>query len=444
MPEKLRKTLMRLTAVIICAAMFAGSVCAYADDKKSDSSQSSAASDKNTQTKKDELRDQLGTIKDQQSALQKEINAAKTEKEKAEKQKKNLDYQISLIRSEIEVLDQKIELIETEIAEKEESIRETEAQVEKTQELITETEKRIADKEADIKATFDTFSQRLRSMYMNDTVSTLGLLLGADSFTEFLTRAEVLRRIAKHDNNIIASLTADKNEITEIKEELALQKNELEKQIEKLDSEKSELETNKADLEQDKLDRVTATGNLNAKVAEIKNQIQDMAALEADFNKRKKELQQIEKEIQSELNEIYKKNQLKMDYVGGTFIWPVANYTKITSYYGWRFNGSNFHSGIDISGSGIYGKPALAANTGTVIYVGWQPKGYGNYVIVDHGGGLSTLYAHGSEVCVSVGQVVAQGDTVLKIGSTGWSTGPHLHFEIRKNGKSYDPMTEFY
>ena len=440
MSGKLKKLLFRLMSVALCVSMLLGCVCAYADD---DTTESSAAEDAESQTKKDELQDQLSSIKDQQSALQEEINAAKTEKEKAEKQKKNLDYQISLLRSEIDLLDEKIELVEAEIAEKENNIKDTEDEVEKTKGLISQTEKLISEKEADIKDTFNTFAQRLRSMYMNDNVSTLGLLLGADSFSEFLTRAEVLRRIAEHDNDTIAALTEDKNEIVTIKEELDEQKLELEVQIAKLDSEKQELETNRTDIEQDKLDRVTATGTLNAKVSEIKDQIQDIAALEADYNKRKDELQQIEREIQAELNEIYKNNQSSMEYVGGTFLWPVANYTKITSYFGWRFNGTNFHTGIDISGSGIYGKPARAANGGVVIYVGWQPKGYGNYVIIDHGGGYSTLYAHGSEVCVSVGQTVAQGDTVLKIGSTGWSTGPHLHFEIRKNGVAYDPMTEF-
>ena len=115
----------------------------------------------------------------------------------------------------------------------------------------------------------------------------------------------------------------------------------------------------------------------------------------------------------------------------------------ITSYYGWRFNNTDFHTGIDISGANVYGKSVVAANPGRVAFVNTSYTngvGYGMYVIVDHGGGYSTLYAHLSAIDVSVGDVVARGTPIAKVGSTGWSTGPHLHFEVRINGQHQNPL----
>nr|WP_243238528.1 M23 family metallopeptidase [Merdimmobilis hominis] len=124
--------------------------------------------------------------------------------------------------------------------------------------------------------------------------------------------------------------------------------------------------------------------------------------------------------------------------------WPVPGYSKITSDYGWRFNNTDFHTGIDISGPNIYGKQTVAVADGTVAFVQttYTPgRGYGKYIIVDHGGGITTLYGHNSAILVSVGQKVTRGQALTQIGSTGWSTGPHLHFEVRVNGKHVNPWT---
>ncbi|MBQ3049708.1 MAG: peptidoglycan DD-metalloendopeptidase family protein [Oscillospiraceae bacterium] len=430
MVAKKRGIFVKLMALLLCLCICTGTVCAYANN--------------DAQQQKENLSNKLDDIDKQKQEIQKEIDSAKNEKEKAQIEKKNLDRQINLIKAEISLLEEKIAVLEGEIASREEIINGKEGDIASKEKLIAATERLISEKEADMSETFDTFSMRLRAMYMSNNISTLGLLLGAESFTEFLTRAEVLRRIAKHDNDVIAALAEDKEDITKIKNKLDLDKQALEDQITELNEEKAALQTAITDLENDKVEQVAAQGALNVKVNEIKGQIQDINALEKEFLARKNELQKLEKQIQAELTEIYKQlNSSKKEYVGGTFLWPVDGFTKITSYYGWRFNNTNFHTGIDISGKGIYGHPARAANTGTVIYIGWQPKGYGNYVIVDHGGGYTTLYAHATEITVKVGDVVAKGDTVCKIGSTGWSSGPHLHFEIRKDGKAFDPLTEF-
>ena len=122
----------------------------------------------------------------------------------------------------------------------------------------------------------------------------------------------------------------------------------------------------------------------------------------------------------------------------GGFIWPAPHTRGITTYFEWRWG--SFHNGIDIAGGGDYGQPILASDSGTVVFSGYDDSGYGNYVIIDHGNGYKTLYGHACELAVSTGEYVAQGQTIAYIGSTGFSTGPHLHFEIIENGQKVDPL----
>ena len=132
-----------------------------------------------------------------------------------------------------------------------------------------------------------------------------------------------------------------------------------------------------------------------------------------------------------------------MDYSTTGFIYPVKGYTYISSYYGWRFNNTDYHTGVDFPAPA--NTPIRASASGTVIYVrtgaGYgRAWGYGNYLIVDHGGGFSTLYAHCTSVAVNVGDTVTKGQTIAYVGTTGWSTGYHLHFEIRRNGAHTNPL----
>ena len=122
----------------------------------------------------------------------------------------------------------------------------------------------------------------------------------------------------------------------------------------------------------------------------------------------------------------------------GSFIWPVPHTHNITSYMEWRWG--RMHNGIDIAGGDDYGQPIVAADGGIVTFAGNDGGGYGNYVMIDHGNGYMTVYGHASEICCSTGQYVGQGETIALIGSTGFSTGPHLHFEVRLNGEYQDPL----
>ncbi len=210
---------------------------------------------------------------------------------------------------------------------------------------------------------------------------------------------------------------------------------------------KSEIEEDKSAVEGDKAEMAEKKEELDDQFKLAQDKIHDIDAMEKAFMANKAELQKQMKQVQAQMQAIYdeiNRESMNVPYTGGVMQWPSRSLSQITSSYGSRFGGSDFHTGIDIAGSGAYGTPVLAAATGTVKVANTAVTpgyGYGKYVIIDHGGGIQTLYAHCSALNVSVGQTVAVGQQIAQVGSTGWSTGPHIHFEVRKNGQSVNPLS---
>ncbi len=340
-------------------------------------------------------------LQKEQQAIQNQISQAQSEKAKQLAAKKNLDNQIYLTQQQINILLEKIKVLEAEIAQKEEE---------------------IAALEESIAENYDLYKQRLCAMYKTGNSTMLGVVLGAESFSEFLMRAELLRRVAVHDQSLLDGLNADKELLEAINESL--------------NADKEDLAASKVQVEQKKQ---SLSGQLNQTVSAL----HDISAMEKELQQNKAEYQRKMAAIQSEIAEIYRQLSSSGEFVGGSFAWPVPGYTNISSEFGSRFGGSDYHTGMDIStgsnSSNIYGKSIVAANTGTVAYVKHGTTGYGKYLIIDHGGGITTLYAHTSSILVSVGQTVSRGQVIAKVGNTGWSTGPHLHFEIRINGVAKNP-----
>lgn len=227
-------------------------------------------------------------------------------------------------------------------------------------------------------------------------------------------------RIYESDNELLDQMHKEYDAIYAVKLELTGLKNEL------LASEDAlELEMNSLKLQQAEADT-------------------KRASLVSDTNTMKEKETQMENEAKM-LAEVIRMLQKDGEYAGGNMCWPSGMSQIITSPYGRRyiFGGYSFHYGIDIGGAPI-GAPILAANSGTVISAGYDGPGYGNYLMIDHGGGIVTLYAHASALLVTTGDEVKRGQQIAKIGSTGNSTGPHLHFEIRVNGSTQDPLDTSY
>ncbi len=370
--------------------------------EEQEAADAAAAEDAANRQKLEELQNQSAELEEQRKQIQSQINSAKTQKEQQVAIKNTLDSKIDNTVAQISVLDQKIIVLKEEISL-------TEEHVEELQQTIAEN--------------FQLFLQRVRASYMYGDIQPMSVVLGADNYYDSLVAAKTIESVANHDNELIESLTNDKQEVEEALAQLEVDKKDLEDSVAQLEEEKASLESD---------------------LAATEDKIQNISQLEKEFLADLAANQKKSQELQAEMNAIFAQINSTGEYVGGVMMWPVPGFSTISSYYGWRWNNSDFHTGIDITGSGVNGATIVAANSGTVAKVNtsYVPgKGYGIYVIIDHGGGTVSLYGHCSAVLVSEGQTVAKGTPIAKVGSTGWSTGPHLHFEIRENGQHVNPLS---
>lgn len=258
---------------------------------------------------------------------------------------------------------------------------------------------------------------RLQVMYTNSSATMLDTLLESKSVVEFFERLHYMSVISENDNEMILRLEEARQDV-EVKKELQQQAKEF---LEQKAGEKEQR------LQQLKADRSKIEGEISRSKVEIAN-------LEKEIDKMIEE--------SKKLNDVIKNLSTKKKYAGGSMVWPCPSSYNITSPFGNRkhpiLRKYKLHTGVDIGAS--YGASIVAANKGTVIMAQYDKNGYGNMVVIDHGGGITTLYAHASKLLVKVGQEVKAGEVIAKVGSTGLSTGNHLHFEVRVNGEPKDPM----
>jgi Membrane proteins related to metalloendopeptidases len=211
-------------------------------------------------------------------------------------------------------------------------------------------------------------------------------------------------------------------------------------QHKKVEAQKQQLETLQAKLLDQKQDQADKKASLQASRGEVQSL---KSKVESNNEALEAQIDDLNAEADRWIDEI-KKLQGNQAYAGGIFTWPSATSTRITSPFGYRIHPilkvKKLHTGIDIGAAA--GTAVLAANNGNVIKAGWN-NSYGNVVMIDHGGGIVTLYAHNSKLLVSTGDVVTKGQTIALVGSTGDATGPHIHFEVRVNGEYKDPMGWF-
>lgn len=336
---------------------------------------------------------------------QEELNSQINETQKALAAK---EAEQKKIRSELNQITSTLEKTNASINEINSSLEVSEENIEK---ILDE----IGLKEEELDERSELLKGRLKDIYVKGEVKFLDVLFRATSFSDFLSRYELMKIVAKNDKDLLTQMEAEKKELDEAKAALEEEKNKL---IE-LRSQK-EARTNELSIASSRHQEVITTINKDKKYYE--------AMLD--------ELEAQSKIIEQEIRAI--------QGTGGTspssLNWPTPGYYRITSPYGYRKHpilGTNkLHTGIDIGVS--YGKNVLAANSGTVIMAKYNGA-YGYCVIIDHGGGLGSLYAHLSAFSVKVGDVVATGQKIAEVGTSGLSTGPHLHFEVRLNGAHTSP-----
>ncbi len=363
-----------------------------------------------------EQQDRLSDLEGDLDARKEELAEYQNEEERLIAELNDLNYSMTLLRRELEELDQEIDITEENILVTEQELEEAEDQIAHRDEML---------------------KNRLRVIYENGDTGYLDVLFEAYSFAEFLTRLNDLKTIAESDLELL-EIAYEERRVVEEK--------------------KRELEAEKDHLLELKVQRLERRDDLNQKMANQESLLEDVQeaidAQEQAIREVEQEAEKLDQEIEK-LQEEYK--QQTQSYVpSGELVWPVESYTRITSPFGYRIHpitgGNRFHGGVDIGinrsrwpGSSAYnGNPVniLAAENGVVIYAG-RRGGYGNTVIIDHGQGMTTLYAHCHSLHVSQGQDVRRGEPIAIVGSTGFSTGPHLHFEVRINGDRKDPMSYF-
>lgn len=345
----------------------------------------------------DELEDRLDSVRSQMESEQANIDWAKAQIE-------NITEYLSQLQQEAETVQAELTKIQTELTE--------------TEKHIAENQVILADAEKRLDANTKVLHKRLRDIYINGKINYLDVLFGARDFNDLVTRMDLLKRIASQDAALVSQVRSERALIVEKRQQLEADKARLVVLKQDAETNQKRIEANRAEQQ-----RMLAQAQ------------EDQAAAERTYQELLAKSNEIEEMLRN------RPSPSIPSYVQGSgdLIWPLSSMT-ITSEYGWRihpiFGTSRYHSGIDIGAD--YGDPIWAAAGGTVIHSGWL-GGYGKTVIIDHGGGLTTLYAHNSELTVSEGESVYQGQIIAYAGSTGYSTGPHLHFEVREYGEPVNP-----
>ena len=365
-----------------------------------------------------------------------DIDALKDDAKDLAQEKKDIQSQLSQLSDDISntmerksLLDSQIRVTEGEISNKEEEIHTYAA-------LITQTEAELADAEEREADQYVLFCKRVRAMEEQGKVEYWSVLFRANSFSDLLGRLDIINEIMEYDQRVIDGLKALQLEIAEKKADLQEQKSASEEA-------KSQLERKKRDLDNQREAANNLIAELRKQQQEQEDALDDLSAEEAAVQARIKELNR--KLEEEEARRRAAQGQSAPAANPGGYIWPTDSHY-ITSTVGGRASpggiGSTNHKGTDIGRVG-YNSSIYAAKAGTVIISEYN-RSYGNYVVVSHGSGNTTLYAHMSSRKVSVGQQVKQGDVLGITGSTGNSTGPHLHFEVKENNTIINPLAKGY
>lgn len=353
-----------------------------------------------------EAQEQKKQLQSTMSDIQAMVDSLESSKNDLEAYVKQLDGNLAQIQS-------KINELKSMISEKEEEIRETQKQLE---EAIEREEQQYA-----------AMKVRIQYSYERGSSNYIEMLLASKSFGEFLNNANYMEQMNEYDQRQLEEYQKNRELVETCKKAL-------EEEQEVLEQAKAEVEKEEAGLEtliSQKEQQITAfQGDISNKEAAIKE-------YEADIAAQNSTIAALEAAERKQLEEL---NKPKVTYDGGMFQFPLTSYKRISDEYGYRIHPTlgvkKFHNGVDFAAAS--GTPILAAYDGTVVGAAYNSS-MGNYVMLNHGDGLYTIYMHASSLNVSQGQTVTKGQQIAAVGSTGRSTGPHLHFSVRLNGEYVNP-----
>ena len=359
---------------------------------------------------------------------QADIDALKGDASDLDKKQKEIQSKLSDLKDDKAAAVEKKSLLDDQIANTNARISNTESQISDYNALISQAEAELADAQQREEAQYDLFCKRVREMEERGTVSYWSVLFKATSFSNLLGRLDFINEVMDYDRQVIEDLQTLQAEIEEKKTGL--------------EASRAELVTAKTELESQKKQLAAQREEANKLVKEIDDNAAEYQATLDALEAEERRIEQQVKQLQKQLEEQMAAEGKNYNTNPGGYIWPVDS-RYITSTVGGRSSpggvGSTNHKGTDIGRVG-YTSPVYAAKAGTVI-VATRSSSYGNYVVISHGTGNTTLYAHMSSIKVSVGTYVQQGQTIGITGSTGHTTGPHLHFEVVENGVRVNPLS---
>ncbi|MBP5222603.1 MAG: peptidoglycan DD-metalloendopeptidase family protein [Lachnospiraceae bacterium] len=401
----MKKNLMMMVGLFACMGLLVlGAVHSSAAGSSAGNSTSQSIQAKQEQIKK---------AQSEKDSLKKNLTNVQEVKKKLESKKKDLTNYVAELDAQLAAIEERVASLKEQIVIKEEELKQTQAQLEEA----------IARENTQM----ENMIVRARMMYEKKDHYTIELLTQASGFGDLLNRAELMEKVVIYDKEQWTEFQNTRKYV-----ELCEMQLELEKDILNQTRENVELEQNTIELfmEQKKRD-------IEAYQSDIKNQEQAIKEYEEMIRQQDEEIKALERAIEEERRRL---QGLARTYDGGMFKFPLANYTRISDDYGNRIHPilkvGQFHNGVDFAapkGTAIY-----AAYKGVVVAADYSPT-MGNYVMIDHGDSLYTIYMHASSLKVKKDDVVATGDTIALVGSTGRSTGNHLHFSVRKDGSYVSP-----
>lgn len=349
------------------------------------------------------LSQQLTDAKNQKKAAEQQLSQIQSQKKSAETDKQAIDAEISTLNNQIAAVS---------------------AQIDSTKLKLSEKERELSAAEEACTLQFDSFKTRARVMYENGSSTYIEILFSSGSFSEFLSNIEIMRKLLDYDTKILSERKAARELIA---------------------SQKAEIEAIKAEQETRKQTLSEMQGTLEAKQASQDAIITNLKSREEAVRREVEAQTAEENRIQSLINSAVSSQkstaQSTVSSGSGSMVWPCPSTKRLTSVFATRehpIDGvTKMHNGIDIAGG--YGADIIAAASGTVLFSG-NSSSYGKYIVLSHENGVTTLYAHCNQLLVSAGATVTKGQIIAKVGSTGKSTGPHLHFEVSVNGTRQNPL----
>lgn len=362
--------------------------------------------------------DKINAAEEQKKALENSLKELENKKAQLEKEKNNLSNYVKELDSQLSDIELQIAELSIQILDKEAEITEKEKELQ----IAVDTEN----------AQYEAMKRRIQFMYEQGDTNYLSLIFSAENFSDMLNKADYIEQLSAYDRQKLDEYVAITRYVRLCKSELELQK-----QI--LDQQKQGVEVRQNEVESLIANKKNEIEKYQSNIATQQAAIEEY---EEDLRFQSELISQLEAEVLAAKKEILLENGIAVSYNGEKMTWPCPAYTRISSEYGWRIHptlGVNkYHNGVDMAAP--TGSSILAAFSGEVVAATYNST-MGNYVLMNHGNGYYTIYMHASKLCVTPGQIVVEGEKIAEVGSTGRSTGPHLHFGVRKNGDYVNPMS---